>query len=154
MTRRLVLLRTANHELLISAVFHLNPEGFHQVQRNINVRFRDQVAFDGDDRIPRCQRRSHQQSRQELAGDAAIHIDVTAIETTAQTQRRVIFLLQILNLRAALTKGIHQMANGTLFHAWLTGQHNIVAAQAQGRRQRSHRRPRITQKQFTLFSRA
>src|SRR5690606_6692727 len=101
-------------------------------------------------RILRRQRCRHQQRRQELAGYATVYRYVAARKSTAKTQWWVIFLLQIVNLRATLTQGIHQMADRALFHAWLAGQHNIVAAQAQRRRQRAHRRTRVAEKQLQL----
>ena len=124
------------------------------MQRDINVRFGDQLAFNRNNRILRCQRRGHQQCRQELAGDAAVNLDVTAVKTAAQTQWRIVFLLKILNLRAALTQSIHQVTNRTLFHARLAGQHNVVATQTQGCRQRAHRGTGVAQKQLKLFARA
>ncbi|MNP33665.1 hypothetical protein D3C76_1269190 [compost metagenome] len=91
------------------------------MQRDINIRFRNQLAFDGDNRILRSQRCRHQQRRQELAGNAAIDSHFTAGKSTAKTQWRIVFLLQIINLRTALTQGIHQMTDRALFHAWLAG---------------------------------
>ena len=121
------------------------------MQGDINVRLRHQVALDGDNRILRCQRSGHQQCRQELAGDAAVHLNVAASKTTAKAQWWVILLLQILNLRTALTKGIHQMADRTLFHARLAGQNNVVAAQTQGGSQWTHGGSRVTQKQLQFL---
>ena len=123
------------------------------MQRDINIRLRDQVAFNADNGVLWCQRCGHQQRGQELAGNAAVNLNVTACKTTAQTQGRVIFLLKIIDLRAALTQGIHQMADRTLFHSRLTGQHNIVTPQAQRSGQRTHRGTGVTQEKLQRFSR-
>ena len=122
------------------------------MQRDINVRLRDQIAFNANHGIIWSQRCGHQQCRQELAGDATINLNITASETTAQTQWRVIFLLKIINLRAALTQGIDQVADRTLFHARLAGQHNIVAPKTQRSGQRTHRRTSVTQEKLQRFS--
>ncbi|VAL70607.1 Uncharacterised protein [Enterobacter kobei] len=149
----MILLRSAHHETLIRLVFHLNTKGVHQVQGDINVRLRNQVAFNVDDGVLWCQRCGHQQRGQELAGNATVNLNIAASESPAQTQGRVIFLLKIINLRAALTQGIHQMADRTLFHSRLTGQHNIVTPQTQRCGQRTHRGTGVTQEKLQRFSR-
>ena len=45
------------------------------------------------------------------------------------------------------------MADRTLFHARLAGQHDVIAAQTQRRRQWTHRGTRVAQKQLELFTR-
>ncbi len=97
------MLITAHDEALVILVFNFNTEGFHQVQGDINIRFGDQVTLDTNGGVLRRQRCGHQQRGQELAGNAAINLNVTAVKTALQSQRRVVFLLQILNLRTALT---------------------------------------------------
>ena len=77
-SRRLILLLAAHHKSLIRLIVHLNAEGFHQVQRNVDIGFRHKIALNDDDGILRRQRRGHQQRGQELAGDAAVNLDVAA----------------------------------------------------------------------------
>ena len=153
-SRRLILLLAAHHKSLIRLIVHLNAEGFHQVQRNVDIGFRHQIALNDDDGILRRQRRGHQQRGQELAGDAAVNLDVAALKTAAQAQRWIIFLLQTVDLSAALTQGIHQMADRTLFHPRFAGQHDIVAAKAQSRRQRTHRGTGVAKEQLQRRGRA
>ncbi len=152
MTRRLVLLPAAHHETLVAVVFNVHTEGLHQMQRDIDIRFGNQLTFDGDGGVLRCQRCRHQQRGEELARDAAVYRHVTTGKATTQAQRRIVFLLQIINLCAALTQRVHQMANRTLFHARFTRQHDVVATQTQRRRQRAHCRTGISEEQFQRVS--
>ena len=124
------------------------------MQRNVDIGFRHQIALNGDHGILRRQRRGHQQRGQELTGDAAVNLDVPALKTAAQAQWWIIFLLKIVDLSAALTQGIHQMADRALFHPRFAGQHNIVAAKAQGRRQRTHRGSGVAEEQLQRRSSA
>ena len=127
--RRAIVLIAAHDKSLIRLIFNLNAKGFHQVQRNINIRFGYQIAFNRNDGILRRQRGGHQERGQKLAGNAAVHFNLSTAETTAQAQRRVILLLQIINLRPALTQRVNQVTNRPLFHSRLAGQHNIVTPQ-------------------------
>ena len=122
------MLIAAYDKTLVRLIFNLNAKGFHQVQRNINIRFGNQIAFNRDDGILRRQWGGHQERGQKLAGNAAVHFNLAAAETAAQAQRRVVFLLQVINLGPALTQRVNQVANRPLFHSRLAGQHDIVTA--------------------------
>ena len=118
------------------------------MQRDVDIWAGNQLAFNRDDGILRRQWRSHQQRGEELAGYAAVHFNFAAGKAAAQAQRRIVFLLQIINLRAALAQRVDQMANRALFHARFASQHDIVAAQTQRGRQRTHGGPCVTEEQL------
>ena len=86
---RLILLLTLDDKALVLLVLDLDAEAAHQMQRNIDIGFGNQLAFDRDLRIARRQRRGHQQRSQKLAGDAAVNADVAAGEAAFQAQRRI-----------------------------------------------------------------
>ena len=65
--------------------------------------------------------------------------------------RRVPFRFLILDFGTELLQGIDQVADGTLAHAFLTGEAESATAESQCRAERTHRRPGISQVKFGLL---
>ena len=100
------------------------------MQRNVDIGFRHRIALNDDDGILRRQRRGHQQRGQELAGDAAVRPRRCRPENRRAGAAVDNVPAPDSRSSAALTQGIHQMADRTLFHPRFAGQHDIVAAKA------------------------
>ncbi len=135
-------------EQLVVVVLDDHPELFHDVQRDVDVGLGDQLPLDVDTGITGRHGRSHQKRRQELAGDGPIDVYVTAPEPLGiHHQRRVAIFFQVLDMGARFTQGIHQMADGTLFHPGFTAQHVFTGSQTQGRTEGTHGSTGIAEEQ-------
>jgi len=90
----------------------------------------------------------HQKRRQELAGDGAVDVDIATPEPLGiHHQRRIAIFLQVLDVGTRFAQGIHQVADGALFHARLAAQGVLAGAQAQGGAQGAHGSTGIAEEQ-------
>ncbi len=139
-------------EHLVVVVFDDHPELLHDVQGDVDVGFGDQLPLDVDAGVASRHGRRHQKGGQELAGDGAIHVHVTTPEPLGiYYQGRIAVFFQVLDMGARLAQGIHQMADGTLFHARLAPQGVLPGTEAQGRTQGTHGGACIAEEQIDRF---
>ncbi len=126
-------------EQLVVVVLDDHPELLHDVQGDVDVGLGDQLPLDVDAGVARRHGRRHQEGGQELAGDGAVDMHITAPQPLGiHHQRRIAVFLQVLDMGARFAQGIHQMADGALFHARFPAQGVFAGAQTQRGAQRSH----------------
>ncbi len=126
-------------EHFVVVVFDDHPELLHDVQGDVDVGLGDQLTLDVDAGVAGRHGGCHQKRRQELAGDGAVHVHVATPETLGiHHQGRIAVFLQVLDMGTGLAQGIHQVADGTLFHARLAAQGVLTRPQAQGGAEGTH----------------
>ena len=134
---------------------HLNPKPGQQVERDLDIRARDQLAHHlYHDGPTSHQRQCHQQGRQKLARNIATHLDwrVELQLGLANAQGRVAGLAEVVNLAAELAQGLHQVANRALVHARHAAQFKIAAQYCQCCRERPNRSAGVTHEQLCLLA--
>jgi hypothetical protein len=102
---------------------HLHAEPRHEVERDLDVGFGNQIADDFDRRLLAGQRQRHQQRSQELAGNLATHPHLACIVdiSSPDFQRREALLPQVADVGAELAQRVHQVADRTLMHSRYAG---------------------------------
>ena len=88
---------------------------------------------------------SHQQSREELAGHIAAHLNgrIELERRLANVQRRKAVVAQVVNVAAEQTQRIDQIANRALVHARHAFEREVATQHRQCRRERAHGRARV-----------
>lgn len=136
-------------------MFDDHPELLHDVQGDIDVGLGDQLSLDVDAGITGCHRRRHQKRRQELAGNGTVDVYIAAPQPFGiHHQRRKPVFFQVLDMGTRFAQGIHQMANGTLFHTRLAAQSIFTGAETQRGAERTHGGTGVAEEQIDrLFHR-
>ena len=148
--RALIVLARLHGERLPAVMLDRHAETAHQVQGNLDVRLRNQLArdVDGHRMVARHQRRHHQEGRQELARHVAAHGDALRVDVAAaDAQRREALLARVFDLRADGVERVDQVADGALVHARHAMQRVVAADHGQRRRQRADGRAGIAHEQ-------
>jgi hypothetical protein len=138
-----VMLAGLHGERLPPVLFDRDAEAPHQVERNLDIRFADQVTHhvDGDRMLLGHQRRGHQHGSQELARYIAAHGQAVGVDVAAaDAQRRIARFSRVFNLRADGVQCVDQVADRALVHARDAVQRVVAANHSQRRRQRADRR--------------
>ena len=106
-------------ETPIAVVFHIDAESAHQVERDVDIGFGNQLALHLYFKYFAGQRQGHQQRGQELAGNVAFdgYAADAVVLPFADVQRRVVFVAGVADVRADDAQGIDQIADGAFVHS-------------------------------------
>ncbi len=152
-TRADIALVALDVEGLVVVVLYHHAKLLHDVQCDVDVGLGNQLTLDVDAGIPGRHGGRHQEGGEELAGDGAVDVHVAAPQPLGiDGQRREAVALEVLHMGTGLAQGIHQMADGALFHARLAGQHVFARSQAQGGAQGAHGGAGVAEKQGDRLS--
>ena len=127
-------------------MLHLDAEMFHHVEREQNIRSRNQLPFNMDMQRRFRVRGTYQKRREILARDIAAHRHGSALKAMRiDADRRKTIRLHITDIGTKRTESIDQVTDWTLLHAFLAAQVEHATSQRKRRTQRTHRCSRIAQ---------
>ena len=126
-------------ETPIAVVSHIDAESAHQVERDVDIGFGNQLAFHLYFKCFSGQRQGHQQRGQKLAGNVAFdgYAADAVVLPFADVQRRVVFVAGVADVCADDAQGINQIADGAFVHARHAVQAVIAAQDCQRGGQRA-----------------
>ena len=123
-----------------------DTELFHDIERQENVRGRNQFAFHVNMERRFCIRSTNQKCRKILARNVTADRDRTTLQAVSvNAHRRESIGFHVVNVSAKRSKSIDQVANRAFLHAFFAAQVEHATTESKGCAQGAHGRARIAQ---------
>jgi hypothetical protein len=138
---------SGNIETLPATALHFDAEPAHEIERDFDVRLRNQLALHNDPRIGSSERQSHEKRSQELGRHVSAHADRTFHVHVSLMNRQwgIAFGAQVIDARADVTQCGYEVLYRPLVHPRHSGQFVLSTCKSQHSGQGPESRPGIAE---------